>query len=401
MKRPAIEKKPQARMPAPLGRDLKWGRHPCLPHFATTWICLFGVLALAATNLAAADKLESRLKDIATIEGVRDNPLVGYGIVVGLKGTGDSQQTVFSMQTLANIMQRMGLQVSATAIRANNVAAVFVTGTLPPFAHPGTRIDVTVSSTGDAKGLGGGILLLTSLTGGDGQVYAVAQGALTLGGYSAGGAGNAKDVNHPTVARVPSGAIVERETSLDLTKLRRVALELRDPDFSTARDIAAVINKEFEREVAHVVDSREVEISRPATGEMAIPALLARIENLTVAVQSRARVIVNERTGTVVMGKDVRISGVSIMHGSLSIEVSTEFTVSQPLPNSKGTTEVVPQTTLKTKENPVKRLDLQGGATVDDFVRGLQSIGASARDIVAILQAIKEAGGLQAELVII
>src|ERR1035438_738934 len=198
-----------------------------------------GLLAILSIPAAAADKLESRLKDIATVEGVRDNPLVGYGIVVGLKSTGDSQQTVFSMQTLANIMQRMGLQVSATAIRANNVAAVFVTATLPPFAHPGTRIDVTVSSTGDAKSLGGGLLLLTSLTGGDGQVYAVAQGALTLGGYSAGSAGNTVQVNHPTVARVPSGAIVERETSVDLNRLKRLALELRDPDFSTARDLSS------------------------------------------------------------------------------------------------------------------------------------------------------------------
>src|SRR5580658_6959182 len=180
---------------------------------------LLGLLVIPA----AADKLESRLKDISTVEGVRDNPLVGYGIVVDLKGTGDSQQTVFSMQTLANIMQRMGLQVSATAIRANNVAAVFVTATLPPFAHPGTHIDITVSSTGDAKSLSGGLLLLTSLTGGDGQMYAVAQGALTLGGYSAGGAGNAVSVNHPTVGRVPSGAIVEREASVDLTKFRRLA----------------------------------------------------------------------------------------------------------------------------------------------------------------------------------
>jgi flagellar P-ring protein precursor FlgI len=278
---------------------------------------------------------------------------------------------------------------------------VFVTATLPPFAHPGTHIDITVSSTGDAKSLGGGLLLLTSLTGGDGQMYAVAQGALTLGGYSAGGAGNAVSVNHPTVGRVPSGAIVEREASVDLTKFRRLALELRDPDFSTAHDIAAVINKEFDREVAHVVDSREVEISRADIAGMSIPALLARIENLTVAVQTRAKVIVNERTGTVVMGKDVKISGVSIMHGSLSIEVSTEYEVSQPLPQSKGETIVVPETKLKAKENPVKRLDLHGGATVDDFVRGLQSIGATARDIVAILQAIKEAGGLQAELEII
>jgi flagellar P-ring protein FlgI len=359
---------------------------------------LLGVLAIPA---AAADKLESRLKDIATIEGVRENPLMGYGMVVGLKGTGDTQQTVFSMQTLANILQRMGLQVPAATITAKNVASVFVTATLPPFAHPGTHIDVTVSSIGDARNLGGGLLLLTSLTGGDGLVYAVAQGPLTLGGYSAGSNGNLVEVNHPTLGRVPNGAIVERETSVDLTKLRRLALELRDPDFTTAREIAEVINKNFEREVAHVVDSREVEISRTATADLAVPALIARIENLTVAVQMRAKVIVNERTGTVVMGKDVRISGVSIMHGSLSIEVSTEYQVSQPLPQSKGETEVVPQVTLKAKDKPVKRLDLQGGATVDDFVHGLQSIGATARDIVAILQAIKEAGGLQAELEII
>jgi flagellar P-ring protein FlgI len=366
------------------------------------WVvfCL-GVLSIPAARLVAADKLESRLKDIATIEGVRDNPLVGYGMVVGLKGTGDSQQTVFSMQTLANIMQRMGLQVSSTAIRANNVAAVFVTATLPPFAHPGTHIDVTVSSTGDAKSLGGGLLLMTPLTGGDGQTYAVAQGALTLGGYSAGSNGNTVQVNHPTVARVPSGAIVERETSVDLARLRHLALLLRDPDFSTARDIAEVINKNFDREVAHVVDSREVEISRQGIEGLPIPALFARIENLTVAVQSRAKVIINERTGTVVMGKDVRIGGVSILHGSLSIEVSTEYQVSQPLPQSKGETVTVPQTTLKAQDNAAKRVDLKGGATVDDLVRGLQSIGATARDIVAILQAIKEAGGLQAELEII
>jgi flagellar P-ring protein precursor FlgI len=257
------------------------------------WLAL--ACAALAPRVLAADKLESRLKDIATIEGVRDNPLVGYGIVVGLKGTGDSQQTVFSMQTLANIMQRMGLQVSPTAIRANNVAAVFVTATLPPFAHPGTHIDITVSSTGDAKSLGGGLLLLTSLTGGDGQVYAVAQGALTLGGYSAGSGGNTVSVNHPTVARVPSGAIVERETSVDLNKLRRLAFELREPDFTTARDIAAAINKDFGRDVAKVIDGREVEIVRGEVAETPIPALLARIENLTVAVAARAKVIDHAR----------------------------------------------------------------------------------------------------------
>ena len=362
-------------------------------------ICLSTATFAAAFATDDKPPLESRLKDISVIEGVRDNPLIGYGVVVGLKGTGDSQQTLFSMQSLASIMQKMGVQVNGTLIRANNVAAVFVTATLPPFAHPGTHVDITVSSVGDAKSLEGGLLLLTPLTGGDGQVYVIAQGAMTIGGYSAGNATNSKQVNHPTVGRVPEGGIVERESSVDLSKLKRLALLLRDPDFTTARGVATAINKALGREAAHAVDSREIEIARPDAGGDSIPTLFARIENLTVAVQTRAKVVINERTGTVVMGKDVKILGVSILHGGLTIEVSTTYEVSQPYPNApKGETVVVPKTTTTTKEAPVRRVDLHGGATVEDMVVGLQKIGATARDIVAILQAIKAAGALEAEL---
>src|SRR5260221_88378 len=261
----------------------------------TSLVLLLALIAPASDT--ATPVLESRLKDIAIVEGVRDNPLVGYGMVIGLKGTGDKQQTLFTTQSLSSILQKMGIQVPGTALRANNVASVFVTSTLPPFAHPGTRLDVTVSSIGDAKSLEGGLLILTTLNGGDGQVYAVAQGPVTLGGYSAGGAANSVQVNHPTVGRVPSGGIVERESSVDLTHLQRLSLLLRDPDFSTARDIATAINKSLGREAAHAVDSRQVEIAKPAAGE-SIPTLLARIENLTVAVQARAKVVINERTGT-------------------------------------------------------------------------------------------------------
>ncbi len=354
--------------------------------------------AAGTAQPAVESRLESRLKDIAIVEGVRDNPLVGYGMVIGLKGTGDKQQTLFTTQTLSSILQKMGIQVPGAALRANNVASVFVTATLPPFAHPGTRLDITVSSIGDAKSLEGGLLILTSLNGGDGQVYAVAQGPVTLGGYTAGGAATSVQVNHPTVGRVPSGGIVERESSVDLSHLQRLSLLLRDPDFSTARDIAAAINKSLGREAAHPIDSRQVEIEKPAAGE-SIPALLARIENITVAVQARAKVVINERTGTVVMGKDVKILGVSILHGGLSIEVSTTYETSQPAPFSqKGETVTTPQTTIAAKDAPAKHVGLHGGATVEELVMGLQRIGATARDIVAILQSIKAAGALQAEL---
>ncbi len=341
------------------------------------------------------------IRDLASIEGVRENPLIGYGMVVGLAGTGDRQQTMFSVQTLANILQKMGVQIPVASVSVKNVAAVFVTASLPAFARPGTQIDVTVSSIGDAKSLEGGTLLLSPLYAADGQVYAEAQGAVTLGGYTAGKSGaNSKQVNHPTAGRVPNGALVERDASIDLRKLTQISLLVRDPDFRITRDMAAAINQEVGHPMATAIDSGRVELQGvPATG---LPELLARLLSLKVEIHPRARVVVSERTGTIVMGRDVRLSAVSILHGDLSIEIATDYQVSQPLPFSNtGQTTVVPQTNVESKDEKVKRIELGEGASVEQLVNGLQAIGATARDVVAILQAIKAAGALEADLEVI
>jgi len=295
----------------------------------------------------------------------------------------------------------MGVTVSPTTMLIHNVAAVFVTATLPPFARPGMRIDATISSIGDAKTLEGGTLLLTSLYGPDGQVYGIAQGGMVLGGYSTGGRGNAKQVNHPTVGRITGGVLVEREATVSLRDVAAISLLLHNPDYSTARGIATVINKELGKDSAHAVDSRRVEIDGIEKGADSVPGLLARIEELQVAFTTPAKVVVNERTGTVVMGADVSLGPCSILHGSLAIEVTTRLEVSQPQALAQGQTEVIPQTAVKAQEGPAQAIHLEEGATVDELIRGLQSIGATARDIVAILQAIKAAGALQAELEIL
>jgi flagellar P-ring protein precursor FlgI len=365
---------------------------------STAFLLALAILASAAHGAVDTTR-GAQIKDITTIEGVRDNPLVGYGVVVGLNRTGDSQQTVFSTQTLANLLQRMGVQVPAASIRVNNMAAVFVTAELPPFARPGMKIDVTVSSAGDAKSLAGGLLLMTPLKAADGNVYAVAQGALTLGGYSAGGNGNTRIVNHLTVGRVPEGGIVERDTAVDLATMTKLSLLLRDPDFSAARDMAAAINKEMGKEVARAVDSRRVDIIGITATVGAVPDLMARIGDLPINLHPSAKVVVNERTGTVVMGGAVTLGACSILHGNLAIEVTTQYEVSQPAPLSKnGETVVVPQTQVQAVEAPAQLIQLKEGATVEELVRGLQALGATARDIVSILQAIKAAGALEADL---
>lgn len=359
------------------------------------------LIVLVALGLHADESVHSALlRDIATVEGVRDNPVFGYGLVVGLKGTGDRQQTIFTIQTLANVLQRMGVQIPANTVVVKNVAAVFVTATLPPFATPGTHLDVTVSSAGDARSLEGGTLLMTPLYAADGQVYAAAQGPLTLGGYSAGGGGNAKEVNHPTVGRIPGGGFVERDASIDLAKINVLTILLSEPNFSTAEQVAAAINRQLHDVTATAKDSRRIEVAR-GPKESDVPGLLAQIENLSVEVHRRARVVVNERTGTVVMGRDVRLGAVSILHGSFSIEVATQLAVSQPAPLGQGETKVVPETTLKAEEGPSRRIELNEGASVDQLVNGLQRIGATSRDVIAILQAIKAAGALDADLEVI
>jgi flagellar P-ring protein FlgI len=361
---------------------------------------LLALLSTGAASAAESHAKLARVKDVATIEGIRDNQLIGYGIVVGLHGTGDSSQTVFPVQTLISTLQRMGVTLpqssGSSSMRVQNMAAVFVAGTLAPFSRPGSKLDITVSSAGDARTLEGGLLLMTPLYGPDGQIYAQAQGPLVIGGYSAGANGNSRQVNHPTTGRIPSGAIVERPVPFDLKQMHGFSLLLNDADFRTAEGMATAINRDLARPLAHVIDSRRIELAIGSSED--VPEVLSRVEAVNVQVYPRAKVVVNERTGTVVIGGDVRLQPVSILHGGLAVNVVSEFEVSQPNPLAGGRTEVVQQTTVQAQDRPVNRIELKQGATVDDLVRSLQLIGASARDVISILQAMKSAGALEAEL---
>jgi flagellar P-ring protein precursor FlgI len=363
-----------------------------------TSLLLVSVLCAPCIGSAA------RLKELVSIEGVRDNQLVGYGLVVGLNGTGDRKQTLFSTQSLANMLARMGVTVDPTQITVKNVAAVMVTATLPAFSQPGARIDVTASSIGDAANLQGGLLVLTSLKGTDGQVYAIAQGSVVTGGFVASGrAGTSQTVNHPTAGRIPEGAIVERSSPLpDLS--RNLHLQLRDMDFTTASRIAEVVNKKFAdggKFLAHADNGRIVTVPVPAEWGSHPADFIAELENITVDTDAPSRVIVNERTGTIVMGKQVHVAPVAIMHGNLSVQIQTTYSVSQPLPNSQGTTQVVPQEKVGATEEKARNVVLQNGATVEDLVRALSAIGSTPRDIIAILQALRAAGALEAEVEVI
>ncbi len=367
-----------------------------------TWLgVFFAAGALVGACLAQGPSVESgerraRVKDISSIEGIRDNQLVGYGLVVGLKGTGDTQQATFPTQTLASMLLRMGVSVPASAIRVQNLAAVFVSATLPPFAQPGTKLDITAASAGDASSLEGGLLLMTPLYGTDGKIYAQAQGPLVVGGYSVSLNGSTKQFNHPTTARVPYGAMVERGVPFSLGDRASFSLLLDDADFKSAGAMADAINTELGRKAAHAADSRRIELAVSESDD--IPQLLARVEAVEVSVFPRAKVVVNERTGTVVIGGKVVLQPVSILHGGLTVRVVTDFKVSQPGPFSTGTTQVTPESRVEANDKPVSRIELKQGATVDDLVRSLQTIGASARDVISILQAMKSAGALEAEI---
>jgi len=360
------------------------------------------LLLVPAVLVAETGPRKARVKDVATIEGIRDNQLVGYGLVVGLRGTGDSSQTIFPAQTLISALERLGVTVpqtgtnSASNMQVKNMAGVFVVATLPPFSRPGYAMDITVSSAGDARSLEGGILLMTPLYGPDGQVYAEAQGALVLGGYVAAGGGSSKQVNHPTTARIPGGALVERQVPFDLSQMRKVNVMLNDADFHTAESMAAAIDRALGSARSHAADSRRVEIEVEPQEDVA--GLLDKIEGVEVDVFPRARVVVNERTGTVVIGGTVRLQPVSILHGGLSVNVISESLVSQPNPGSAGTTQVAQQTNIQALDKPVNRIDLKEGATVEDLVQELQRTGAGARDVISILQAMKAAGALEADL---
>lgn len=345
----------------------------------------------------------TRLKDLVSIEGVRDNQLVGYGIVVGLNGTGDKRQTVFSAQSLTNLLRRMGVTVDPTALLVRNMAAVLVTANLPPFAQPGTKLDATVSAIGDASNLQGGVLIMTPLKGADGQVYAVSQGSVVTGGFVAGRGSNSQTVNHPTAGRIPNGAIVEHSAP-SVTPGDRIQLQLHEADFATAARIAAAINKKFgdnEAQVAHAENSALISVKTPAAYKAKTVEFVAEVEDLAVDADRATRIIVNERTGTIVMGKDVRIAPVAVLHGALTVEIQTTYSASQPAPLSQGQTAVVPSTTVTAKEEKARNVVLKNGATVEELVRALTSIGSTPRDIIAILQSLHAAGALDGDIEVI
>ena len=343
-----------------------------------------------------------RLKDLVSIEGVRTNQLIGYGLVVGLNGTGDRQQTQFSVQSLTNLLQRMGVTTPPAAITVKNTAAVLVTATLPAFAQPGAQLDATVAAIGDASNLQGGLLVLTTLRGVNGQVYAMAQGPVVTGGFVAGrGAANRQTVNHPTVGRVPTGVSVERMAPSQAIG-STIKLQLKDADFTTAARIAEAVNRHFAGSgLAHADNSALVSINVPPQFASRSIEFISELERLSVQPDQIARVVVNERTGTVVLGKDVRIAPVAIMHGNLTVEVQTTFTATQPVPFSDTPPVVLPQTSVAAQDEKSKNVRLKEGATVEDLVKALAAIGSTTRDVIAILQNLRAAGALEAELDVI
>lgn len=356
--------------------------------------------AVFLLNLAQTAGAAVRVKEIAALEGVRENQLIGYGLVVGLNGTGDKRQTFFSAQTLANLLDRMGVQVPAQAMLVRNTAAVLVTANLPPFAQPGTRLDVHVAAVGDATNLQGGLLLLTPLKAATGEVFAVAQGpVLTAGFVARGGAGNSNTLNHPTAGRVPGGAIVERAPPSAMPG-DRLRLQLRHADFTTASRLAEAVNRRFAGS-ARCENAALVEVTLPAEFAGKPVEFMAQLETLTLESDAVQKIVVNERTGTIAAGRDVRIRPVSILHGALSIEVRTSFEVSQPPPLSGGQTAVTPDVQVGVREEQARHIQLRPEATVDDLARALTAIGATARDIIAILQNLKAAGALDAEIEVI
>ncbi len=364
------------------------------------WIRIIALLLVFVTVGPAS--ANSRLKDISHIAGVRGNTLMGYGLVIGLNKTGDKRQTLFTNQSLVNMLEQFGLTMNDPSMRVENIAAAMVTAELPAFARPGSRIDVTVSSIGDATSLQGGILLRTPLIGPDGNVYALSQGPLVLGGFSAGNASTGVSVNHPTVGRVPNGATVERAVMTGLPEIvQTLELVLDRADFTNANRVAAAINEAFGSPIARPLDGRSVQLTVPANLQRRPIEFIAAIEAVSVEVDNRALVVVNERTGTVVIGSEVRISPVSIAHGNLSIQIETQFQVSQPQGFSQGQTVVVPQQQVTAQEDQSGFVTLADGATVQDLISALNAMGVTPRDTIAILEALKVAGALQADLEII
>lgn len=363
-----------------------------------------GVVLAALLGLTALPAgAQSRIKDIADFEGVRDNMLVGYGLVVGLNGTGDSlNSAVYTRQSLVSMLERLGVNTrdQLQQLDSDNVAAVMVTGVLPPFSRQGGRIDVTVSALGDSSSLQGGTLLVTPLVGADGEVYAVAQGQLAVGGFAAAGAAETVVKGVPTSGRIASGAVIEREVAFDLSALDQVAIMLRNPDFTTARRIARAVNAFLGTNAARPNDPGTVSLTVPERYRGDVVALLTDIEQLRVQPDQIARVVIDENTGTIVMGENVRINRVAIAQGNLTIRITETPQVSQPAPFATvGQTEVVDRTAIEIDEQADRKLAvLETGVNLQELVNGLNTLGVGPRDMITILQAIKTAGALQADI---
>jgi len=357
------------------------------------------LLVWGVVLLGTADA--SRIKELAQLEGVRGNQLVGYGLVVGLNGTGDSSDTQFTVQSLANMMERLGVTVDPTEVEVENVAAVIVTAELPAFARAGSQIDVSVSSVGDAENLAGGTLLMTPLKAADGNVYAVAQGSLVVGSLAFGGKAAKVQKNHPTAGRIPGGAYVEREVDFDLTEGQDLKYRLKNSDFTTVSRMSTEINRHFGGPYAKSLDAGQLQVRLPQNYASRVVDFIAELESIEVVPDSIARIVVNEKTGTIVMGDQVRISTVAVSHGNLSLVISEQTNVSQPNAFSKGRTVTSPSTQVGVVEEEGNLVVMEQGVSIGDVASALNAIGASPRDLIAIFQAIKAAGALYADLVVL
>ena len=358
---------------------------------------LLACLAAACIAAAAPAHAGPRIKDIVTVENVRSNQLVGYGLVVGLAGTGDRiRNSPFTEESMQAMLERMGVNIRGTQMRTENVAAVSITATLPPFARGGSTIDVQVAALGDASSLQGGTLIASTLRGLDGQIYAVAQGPVAVSGFRAQGAAASISRGVATSARIANGAIVEREVAYSLGSATSLKLALRNPDFTTAQRIAAAINRRYAG-TAKVLDLATVEVA-PSGSSGSLIDLVSRIENLEIEVDQPARIVINEASGTVVMNSDVQISKVAVAQGGLTISVTETPEVSQPAPFSDGKTTVVPRTQVDVDDGQGRSLGMVGGTSLSQLVSGLNALGVSPRDLITILQAVKSAGALQAEI---
>ena len=358
-------------------------------------------LALVTMGLIGAGPAwgASRIKDLTSVEGVRQNQLIGYGLVVGLNGTGDTiNNSPFTRQSLQAMLERLGVNIRGQTLRTGNVAAVMVTANLPAFSTQGTRIDVTVSALGDAKNLQGGTLLVTPLLGADGNVYAVAQGSLAIGGFQAEGEAAKIVRGVPTVGRIANGAVIEREIDFALNRLNQVRLALRNADFTTAKRVAAAINDFLGMPVAESLDSATVQIAMPKEYTGNVVALLTEIEQLQIEPDMPAKIIIDERSGIIVMGRDVRVSMVAVAQGNLTVTISESPQVSQPAPLSRGSTVVVPRTRVGVQEEGKKLAVVREGVSLQQLVDGLNALGIGPRDLISILQAIKASGAIQADI---